>query len=120
VGDIFVVNKADHPGVDQTVRELRAAVRLAGHEPGQWRQPVVTTVATRGEGVDDLLDAIDRHQEWAIRTGTAVRRRSRRVREEIEAIALTELRRRFAALGGDRRLEALVEKVLSGDEDPYS
>jgi LAO/AO transport system kinase len=120
VGDVFVVNKADRDGADQVVRDLRSTVRLAERAPGDWRQPIVSTVASRGEGIDELVEAVATHRQWAVESGEATRRRVRRARDEIEAIAVTDLRRRFAALHGDERLDDLAQSVLAGDLDPYA
>ncbi|TDD64077.1 methylmalonyl Co-A mutase-associated GTPase MeaB [Jiangella aurantiaca] len=120
VGDVFVVNKADRDGADQVVRDLRSTVRLAERAPGDWRQPIVSTVASRGEGTDELVEAIAAHRSWAVGSGEAERRRVRRARDEIEAIAVTDLRRRFAGLHGDERLDDLARDVLAGELDPYA
>lgn len=120
VGDVFVVNKADRDGADQVVRDLRGTVRLAERAPGDWRQPIVSTVAARGEGIDELIEAIAAHRAWAAGSGEAERRRVRRARDEIEAIAVTDLRRRFAGLHGDERLDDLARAVLAGELDPYA
>jgi LAO/AO transport system kinase len=120
VGDIYVVNKADRDGADQVVRDLRGMIRLAERHPGDWRQPIVTTVGSRGEGVDELAAEIDKHRAWLDGSGELDRRRHRRVREEIEAIAMTALRERFSHVHGDTRLDTLAEKVLAGELDPYS
>jgi LAO/AO transport system kinase len=120
VGDIFVVNKADREGADQVVRDLRGTVRLAERGPGQWREPIIKTVAVRGEGLDEVLEAVDKHRAWLERSGELDQRRRRRVRDEIEAIAVTALRERLAHVHGDDRLDALAERVLSGEFDPYS
>ena len=120
VGDIYVVNKADREGADEVVRDLRGMIRLADRQPGDWRQPIVTTVASRGEGVDELVAEIDKHRAWLDGAGELDRRRHRRVREEIEAIAMTALRQRFGDLHGDTRLDTLAEKVLAGELDPYA
>jgi LAO/AO transport system kinase len=120
VGDVFVVNKADRDGADQVVRDLRGTIRLVERGPGDWRQPIVKTVAVRGEGLDQVMEAVDKHQAWLERSGELERRRRRRVRDEIEALAVTALRRRFDDLHGDARLDALANQVLSGRNDPYS
>ncbi|SDS32322.1 methylmalonyl Co-A mutase-associated GTPase MeaB [Jiangella sp. DSM 45060] len=120
VGDVFVVNKADRDGADQVVRDLRGMVRLAERAPGDWRQPIVSTVAARGEGIDDVVEAIAAHHTWAAGSGEAERRRVRRARDEIEAIAVTDLRRRFAGVHGDERLDDLARAVLAGELDPYA
>ncbi|MGH8822912.1 MAG: methylmalonyl Co-A mutase-associated GTPase MeaB [Jiangellaceae bacterium] len=120
VGDVFVVNKADRDGADQVVRDLRGAIRLAERAPGDWRPPIVKTVAVRREGLDEVVAAVDKHRAWMERGGELDRRRLRRARDEIEAIALTALRRRFGDLHGDARLDTLAEKVLAGQFDPYA
>jgi LAO/AO transport system kinase len=120
VGDVFVVNKADRDGADQLVRDLRSTVRLAERGPGEWRQPIVKTVAVRGEGLGEVLEAVDKHRAWLERSGELDRGRRRRFRDEIEAIALTALRHRFDDLHGDARLDTLAERVLSGEIDPYA
>ena len=120
VGDVFVVNKADRDGADQVVRDLRSTIRLAERQPGDWREPIVKTVAVRGEGMAELIEAIDKHRDWMERSGELARRRRRRVRDEIEAIAATALRRRFGDVHGDARLDVLAEKVLTGELDPYA
>jgi GTPase len=120
VGDVFVVNKADRDGADQVVRDLRSTIRLAERQPGDWREPIVKTIAVRGEGMAELIEAIDKHRDWMERSGELARRRRRRVRDEIEAIAATALRRRFGDVHGDARLDVLAEKVLTGELDPYA
>ena len=120
VGDVFVVNKADRDGADQVVRDLRGAIRLAERSPGDWREPIVKTVASRGEGLDEVVAAVDKHRAWMQRGGELDRRRRRRVRDEIEAIAVTALRGRFGDLHGDARLDTLADKVLAGQIDPYA
>jgi LAO/AO transport system kinase len=120
VGDVLVVNKADRDGADQVVRDLRGMLALGERPPGAWRPPIVRTVAARAEGLDEVVDALERHRAWMIKTAELDRRRRRRARDEIEAVALTALRERFASLHGDARLDALADKVLAGSTDPYS
>ncbi|NEE00972.1 methylmalonyl Co-A mutase-associated GTPase MeaB [Phytoactinopolyspora halotolerans] len=120
VSDVFGVNKADHDGADHVVRDLKAMTRMVERDPGDWRQPIVATVASRGEGIDELVEAVHKHQVWLAESGELERRRRARVRGEIEAIALGTLRERFADLHGDERLDELAEKVLLGRLDPYA
>ena len=90
IADIFVVNKADRPGADHVLNDLRAALHLrAGKsDPTRWTIPVLKTVAQTGEGVPELLDAVDRHRQHLEESGElGVRRRGRaavRVREVTE------------------------------------
>ncbi len=118
IADVFVVNKADRDGTQQTVRDLRNMIALAG--PGGWKPPIVPTVAVKNEGLDDLTEQLDRHLAWMEESGELRRRRRARARDEIEAIALTALRERMGDLRGHQRLDALAEKVLDGSCDPYA
>jgi LAO/AO transport system kinase len=121
VADVFVVNKADRDGADQVVRDLRGMQGLGGRhsEPGAWRAPIVKTVASRGEGVDDVRVAVAKHRQWMTAGGELERRRRHRAEVEIEAIALAEVRRRLAErLGADAVGEAAAA-VVAGRTDPY-
>lgn len=120
IGDVFVVNKADRDGARVTSRELRHMISLGEHPEGSWRAPIVLTVATKGEGVAQLTEEIGKHYEWAQRTGSLESRRHRRARDEIEAIALAQLRKRFGQVGDAALLDELAGQVGSGAKDPYA
>ncbi|MEE1784711.1 methylmalonyl Co-A mutase-associated GTPase MeaB [Streptomyces sp. SP17BM10] len=120
IGDLFVVNKADRDGADATARELNHMLGLGeAREAGDWRPPIVKTVAARGEGVDEVVEALEKHRAWLEEHGELAVRRRRRAAEEIEAIALAELRARIGDLRGDRQLAGLAERVVTGELDPY-
>jgi LAO/AO transport system kinase len=119
IADVFVVNKADRDGTQHTIRDLRNMLALADRGPDEWKPPIVATVASKGEGIDEVVEALDKHRAWLEGIGALRRRRLARARDEIEAIAVTALRERIGDLHGDRRLDALAESVLSGACDPY-
>ncbi|GAA4864766.1 methylmalonyl Co-A mutase-associated GTPase MeaB [Kitasatospora terrestris] len=121
IGDVFVVNKADRDGADATARELNHMLGLGGaRQAGDWRPPVVKTVAARGEGVDEVVDALEKHRGWLAASGELADRRRRRAAQEVEAITLAALRARIGDLRGDRHLHALAEQVAAGRLDPYA
>jgi LAO/AO transport system kinase len=121
VGDVFVVNKADRDGADATVRDIRHMISLAeARSPGDWRPPVVKTVASREEGLDDLLAALDKHRDWLSTTGHLRERRLRRAADEVEAIAMVVLRERMGDLRQGTGLDALAAQVVDGRTDPYA
>nr|MBA2560421.1 methylmalonyl Co-A mutase-associated GTPase MeaB [Propionibacteriales bacterium] len=119
IGDVYVVNKADREGADQVVRDLRSVLSL-GAVAGSWRAPIVKTVAQTGEGIADVVSAIAAHRQRLVDTGELTTRRTRRARDEVEAIAVTSLRRRFADLHGHADLDALATAVVAGSTDPYT
>ncbi len=120
IGDVFVVNKSDKPGAQEAVRDLRGMIALARRGPGDWKPPIVSTTAASGEGIDDLVSQLDAHRAWLGSSGEGDRRRHARAREEISAIALTEIRARMGGLPGDERIDGLASRVAAGELDPYS
>ncbi|WP_318183128.1 methylmalonyl Co-A mutase-associated GTPase MeaB [Janibacter melonis] len=121
IGEVFVVNKSDRAGADDTVRDLRRMVSLGDRtEPHLWRPPVVRAVALDGTGVSEIVEAVDAHLAWSREHGGLEARRRRRTVDEIEALALAGLRRRFAGDAGEDRLDALAQEVLDGGLDPFA
>jgi LAO/AO transport system kinase len=121
IGDVYVVNKADRDGADATARELNHMLGLGeARSPGDWRPPIVKTVAARSEGIDEVVEALEKHRAWMEERGVLAERRTRRSAREIETIAVTALRERMGELRGGQRLEALAERVVGGFLDPYA
>lgn len=120
IGDVYVVNKADRDGADATARELNHMLGLGeSRGPGDWRPPIVKTVAARGEGIDEVVEALEKHHAWMEEHGVLAERRLARASQEVETIAVTALRQRIGDLHGDRRLSALAERIVAGELDPY-
>jgi LAO/AO transport system kinase len=122
IADVFVVNKADRDGADQVARDLRYMQSLGGSHSvsGAWRPPIVKTVAARGEGIDAMIEAIEKHRAWMDAHGELGRRRQARAAAEIEAIALGTVKERFASVHGSAALDAAAARVVEGDTDPYA
>jgi len=120
IGDLFVVNKADRDGAEQVRRDLRNMIALADRSEESWKPPIVLTVAQTGQGVDEVVENIDEHRAWLESSGELERRRVRRARDEIEAIAVTALRRRWGNVHERTELDELAEQVVEGKSDPYT
>ena len=121
IGDVYVVNKADRDGADQVRRELRSMLALAERAEGAWRPPIVKTVASEGEGVDEVVDR-DRR---APRLAGGVRRARRRARTAARATRsrrsrVTALRARWGDVHGGTELDDLAAAVVAGETDPYA
>ncbi|MFJ4620391.1 methylmalonyl Co-A mutase-associated GTPase MeaB [Streptomyces sp. NPDC088812] len=120
IGDVYVVNKADRDGADATARELNHMLGLGeARGPGDWRPPIVKTVAARAEGLDEVVEALEKHRAWMEERGVLAERRRARAAREVETIAVTALRERIGDLHGDRRLSTLAERIVAGELDPY-
>ncbi len=118
IADLFVVNKADREGAIETARELELMLDLSGHSG--WRPPIVQTVATTGEGVDDLWDAVGTHRAHLETDGGLARRREERLREELRGIVLARLQDRAEAQCRGARFDELVARVAARRLDPYA
>jgi LAO/AO transport system kinase len=117
IADIFVVNKADRDGADRTVRELHEMQKL-GHP--EWLAPVIKTIASASEGVEDLADAVENHATWLRDEGRLDQRRLARARVQVREIALGTIRDRFRKLGDGELAENLAVAVAQRTTDPYA
>jgi LAO/AO transport system kinase len=116
IADVFVVNKADRPDSKNAVRELRQMLEMSEAD----RKPeVVETVATKGEGIDDLWAAIEKHRAYQDEKGLLQARRRRRIQREIKEIVAARFRRRVDEAAAEL-FEGLTDQVLARELDPYS
>jgi LAO/AO transport system kinase len=120
IADIFAVNKSDRPGAQEAIRDLRTMLAMARYGEADWKPPIVSISAATGTGVDELAARLDAHWSWLGKSGELDRRRCARAREEISAIAVTELRHRIGAMPGESRLDDLASRVAAGALDPYT
>ncbi|GAB3649757.1 ArgK/MeaB family GTPase [Glycomyces tarimensis] len=111
IADVYVVNKADRPGADSAVRDLRAMMSLVKRDPGEWRQPICKTVAHTGEGIDELVAAIGKHRDWLSGEDRLSAKRRERAAAEIRSLVDAELRRRYEVT------EQLAADVAEGRTD---
>ena len=116
IADVFVVNKADRAGAKDSVRELKQMLEMADAD---WKPEVVETIATKGEGIDDLWTAIEKHRAYQEERGLLEARRRRRVEREIREIVAERFRQRVDLEGRDL-LTALTDQVTARELDPYS
>ncbi len=137
IADIFAVNKSDRDGAQAVVRDLKGMLALGGRHSvaGSWRPRIVSTVASRGDGIDGLVVAIAEHGDWLDKHGERARRRHARVVAEITAVALARLRSFIvhsgASTGGSQAVgdtaratvadvDALADAVLAGEMSSHA
>jgi len=121
VGDALVLNKADHPGADAAERDLRELLHLRGASPEGWQPRLFRTVASRGEGVAALLDAIEAHGRHLRETGGFARVNGRRARRALRERVLWRVEERLLERAqADPALGSLLERVADGSLDPYT
>lgn len=118
VADIFVINKADRPGVAELQRDLRFMLELTTGTT-EWEPPIVAAVAVKGEGTDAVLGAIADHRAFLERTGLLAQRRSRRLVEELREILVRRLEQQATGLLAAAEYRELVGEVQARAVDPY-
>jgi LAO/AO transport system kinase len=119
IADIFVINKADRPGVAETRRDLDNMLDMSS-SMGGWRPPIVDTVASRGDGIEELWRAIGNHRAYLERSGELAERRRRRLLDELSEVLLRRVELEVRQLEGGEAYQRAREGVLSGDVDPYT
>jgi LAO/AO transport system kinase len=113
IADIYVVNKADRDGAEGVVRELRSMIGLGSNSQASWTPEIVTTTATTGQGLTDLVLAISKHHDWAVASGDRALRSAERAKLNLRRAVLdsiTELMDVNAAA-----LNSLSAQVASGE-----
>ncbi len=136
IADVFVVNKADREGADRTVMALQTMlgmgprtvrhhgqtmrVDIPQEEAAGWTPPILKTVATRGEGVADVVEAVERHRRHLLETGEMARREALRAAHELDHILREALVGRLVARVSQVLLDAVVRQVAERKVDPYT
>jgi len=117
VADVFVINKADRPGVREARRDLEQMLDLA--RPGAWRPEIVETTATGGEGVAELWRAVARHRDHLVGSGELAVRRSDRVAQELRRVLLARTEVKVDELVAGEEFTSAVKALAAGELDPY-
>ena len=120
IADIFVINKADRKGADETRRDLEQMLDLSDLAHDAWRPPILQTTATSGDGVEELWNVVAQHREHNTATGLLQRRRSFRLREELREIVERRLEHRAREICSGSEWDALQTKVLENQLDPWT
>jgi len=141
IADILVVNKADRPGVENTERALKAMLELAhptrrpttGHhgvlaqtpqplpeESPLWIPPVIRSVATTGEGVEEAAQAITRHAAYLRSSGEWQERDAARLQAELETLLQSTLVNRWKNNLADGQYEEVLQSLLERRIAPYT
>ena len=118
IGDVFVVNKADRPGVNDTIRDLKQMLELGGHNG--WWPPVIPTVATEREGISDVAEAIDEHRKHQHSTGGLMTLRTQHALDLLDAAVEMELRSRLDGMQDDAKWETVRSLVVGRELDPWT
>lgn len=119
IADVFVINKADRKGAEETRRDLEQMLDLSDLAHEAWRPPIVSVVAVDGTGVPELWNTILAHRDHITSTGELSRRRDFRLREELREIVARRLEQRAREIATGERWEMLQGRVLERALDPW-
>ena len=120
IADIFVINKADRKGVEETRRDIEQMLELSDLPHEAWRPPIIATIGNTGEGVPALWDAVLEHRQAIETTGELKSRRDFRLREELREIVARRLEQRAREICTGEVWDGLQTQVLDKTLDPWS
>jgi LAO/AO transport system kinase len=115
VADIFVINKADRPGVREARRDLEQMLELGTHD---WRPPIVETEATSGAGTEELFDTIVAHRAFLMKDNYDEHVRDR-LRRELDHVLTVMLQSKVRDVSFGDSYEAQIDALVKGESDPY-
>ena len=120
IGDVFAINKADRDGCDKLNVEIEMMLDLDSREI-KWRPPIKRTIASKDEGVDELVEALDEHFEFLEDSDELSVRRQDRTRNEIIAMINEQIGRRVAeVVVASDEFDSQVDAVNQRQNDPYT
>jgi len=127
IGDIFVVNKADQENADQAVREIEEFVEYEYERLKErgvhpiWKKPVIKTVAVKGEGINKLVEEIEKHKNFLIESKIMEKLKIEKSRSEVlEVLSQKIYEHILRKTGTDEEFKSILHKVALGEVDPYS
>jgi len=120
IGDIFVINKCDRPGVENMERAVMSLLSLA-HRPDEWTPPIIKTIATEGRGIEELVEAIQQSSEHAQTSSLRTERRRDAARQRLMNLLREQLVHKAVetVFPGDA-IENLIDRIIRRETDPYS
>jgi LAO/AO transport system kinase len=120
IADVFVINKCDREGADRLVMDVRSMLELKHFDEGAWRPVVVETSATKGTGIDNLYEAIERHRAYLEQEGRLKAKRLSAAVRKIRDLVVAQVERETWAGGSTNTLEKLGRQVLDGKLTPQA
>ena len=120
IGDLFTINKADREGTDKLNIEIEMMLELNPEHVG-WRPPINRTIASKGEGIEAVVDSIEEHQKYLNDSGEIVKIRKARIKNEVTARLNDKVNRYIDKnVVATDEFDSLVEKLQGREIEPYS
>lgn len=119
IADLFVINKADLPGVEKLQIEVEQMLDLVKHDAA-WRPPITRTISTQGEGMAELWEQLGKHRQYLQESGEGALRRSRHLQEEVLDIVRDRIYQQLQADIASGLYQREMARVADRQADPYS
>jgi LAO/AO transport system kinase len=120
IGDIFVMNKADHDDAESAAREIQDTLRLKDIPEGEWEPRVILTSAREETGIDGLMELIEEHRRYLEEGGHFAKMRKKILRSRVRNALMDRMERRLRSSDKVRELlEKRMESVYKGEISPY-
>ena len=120
IGDLFTINKADREGTDKLNIEIEMMLELNPEHVG-WRPPINRTIASKGEGIEAVVDSIEEHKAYLYDSGEIVKIRKARIKNEVTAMLNDKVNRYIDKnVVATDEFDSLVEKLQGREIEPYS
>lgn len=120
IGDLFTINKADREGTDKLNIEIEMMLELNPEHVG-WRPPINRTIASKGEGIEAVVDSIEEHKKYLFDSGEIIKIRKARIKNEVTAMLNDKVNRYIDKnVVATDDFEKLVEKLQVREIEPYS
>ncbi len=120
IADVFVINKADRKGVEETRRDIEQMLELSDIAHEAWHPPIIATIGSTGEGVSEMWDAVLEHRAAIASTGVLKSRREFRLRAELREIVARRLELKAREILSGDQWDGLQSQVLNHELDPWS
>ncbi|MFM1774152.1 MAG: methylmalonyl Co-A mutase-associated GTPase MeaB [Acidobacteriota bacterium] len=116
IADVFILNKADQPGIDQVVDALQAMKSLApAQDPKSWDAPWIKTIAAEGQGLGALEEAVNQHQHWLDQEGHRQKKQAARLRLRLEGLLAELFMKRVSEQTNDQQWQAMIHQIIQGE-----
>ena len=120
IGDLFTINKADREGVDKLNIEIEMMLEL-NQESVEWRPPINRTVASKDEGITEVVDSIEEHKKFLFQTGKIEKIRANRIKSEVTAMVNDRISRYVdAKIVATEEFAKTITRLQNREIDPYS
>jgi LAO/AO transport system kinase len=122
IADLYVVNKADRSGADELLSEVNVRVEQDSQiKKAAWQAPVVKTVAVENQGIEPLVEAIEKHRSFLRQSGKLRKKRREKTRQETLALLKDEISRNvLEKVLGNGRFDDLIDDIVAHRKDPYT